>query len=263
VSEAKKMKIDLEGLQFGYGGEALPLALYEDAKNLGVEIVTGYGPSETLTAITRSTFIPHLWMELGTDEEKLRDHFVLNNSLGVPIPLTLIKLVDEDGNELPHDGKTPGRILFCSPSITKGYYKDEEKTKQAWRFDWFDVDDLCTIDEHGCVMFVDREKDAIKSGGEWIPSARLESFISTHPAVKEVAVISVQDPKWVERPMAVVVAEREVKEDEIREFLMKEYVDKGIMSKWWVPDSFAFVDEIPKTSTGKMDKKKLRERLGV
>jgi len=263
VKEAKEMGIRLDGLMFGYGGEALPLALYEDAKKLGIEIVTGYGPSETLTAITRSIFIPRLWMKLGTDEEKLRDHFVVNNSLGVPVPLTLVKLVNDEGKELPADGKTPGRILFCSPSLTREYYRDEEKTARAWRFGWFDVDDLCTIDEHGCVMFVDREKDAIKSGGEWIPSARLEGFISMHPAVEEVAVIGVHDPKWVERPIAVVVAKEKVSEEEIREFLMKEYVEKGTMPKWWVPDKIVFVDEIPKTSTGKMDKKKLMEKLGV
>ncbi len=260
VKEAKEMNIRLEGLMFGYGGEALPLALYEEAKKLGIEIVTGYGPSETLTAITRSIFVPRLWMKLGTDEEKLRDHFVVNNSLGIPVPLTLVKLVDDEGRELPHDGKTPGRILFCSPSLTREYYGDEEKTAKAWRLGWFDVDDLCTIDEHGCVMFVDREKDAIKSGGEWIPSARLEGFISTHPKVEEVAVIGVPDPKWVERPLAIVVA-KDATEEEIKEFLMKEYVEKGLMPKWWVPDRIVFVDEIPKTSTGKMDKKRLKERL--
>ncbi len=261
VSEAKKMNASLDGLQFGYGGEALPLALYEDAKRLGIDIVTGYGPSETLTAITRSVFIPRLWMELGTDEEKLRDHFVVNNSIGVPVPLTLVKLVDEDGRCLPNDGKTPGRIVFCAPSVTREYYMDAKKTERAWRFGWFDVDDICTIDEHYCIMFVDREKDAIKSGGEWIPSARLESFISTHPAVREVAVIAVHDPKWVERPMAIVVADGDLSESEIKDFLMKEYVEKGLMPKWWLPDRVVFVDEIPKTSTGKMDKKKLRDRF--
>lgn len=261
LSEAKKMNVSLKGFQFGYGGEALPLSLYEGAKKLGIEIVTGYGPSETLTAITRSAFIPRLWMKMGTDEEKLRDHFVVNNSIGVPVPLTFVKLVDDEGKELPNDGKTPGRILFYSPSITREYYGDEEKTKYAWRFGWFDVDDICTIDEHYCVMFVDREKDAIKSGGEWIPSARLEGFISTHPAVKEVAVLAMHDPRWVERPMAVVVAEKDVGEEDIKSFLVKEYVEKGLMPKWWIPDKIVFVEEIPKTSTGKTDKKALREKL--
>ncbi len=260
VNEAKKMGIKLDGLMFGYGGEALPLALYDEAKKLGIEVVTGYGPSETLTAITRSIFVPRVWMKLGTDEEKLRDHFITNNSLGIPVPLTLVKLVDDEGNELPQDGKSIGRILFCTPALTRGYYGDEEKTERAWRFGWFDVDDLCRIDEHGCIMFVDREKDAIKSGGEWIPSARLESFISTHPAVKEVAVVGVPDPKWVERPLAIVVAEG-VSEGEIRDFLLKEYVNKGIMPKWWIPDRIVFVDEIPKTSTGKMNKRKLKEKI--
>ncbi len=266
IQEAKNAGIkDLSGFAFGYGGEALPISVYNEAKSMGVEIVTGYGPSETLTAITRMIYIPRLWMQMGLDDEKLRDHFVKNNSLGVPIPLVLVKNVDEEGKEVPQDGKSPGRILLYSPSITREYYKEPEKTESAWRFGFFDVNDIVTIDEHGCIMFVDREKDAIKSGGEWIPSSRLEGFISRHPAIAEVAVVAAPHEKWVERPVALVVLKPEyfgkVKEEDLKNFLLKEFVEKGLMPKWWIPDRIVFVESLPKTSTGKINKRVIREKL--
>ena len=265
LQEAKKMGVtNLKGFLFGYGGEALPASVYEEAKRMGVSVITGYGPSETLTAITRAVFIPRLWMKMGLDEEKLIDHFVLSNSLGVTIPLSFVRVVDEDGRDVPADGKTPGRILFEAPSVTREYYKEPEKTKHAWRFGAFDVDDYVIMDEHGCIMFVDRAKDAIKSGGEWIPSTRLEGFISTHPAVAEAAAIGVSHPKWVERPIALVVLKPEYKgkvtEEDIINHLMKHHVETGEMPKWWIPDKIIFMDELPKTSTGKIDKKVLREK---
>jgi fatty-acyl-CoA synthase len=174
-------------------------------------------------------------------------------------------LVDEEGRELPQDGKTPGRILLYSPSITREYYKEPAKTQKAWRFGYFDVDDIVTIDPYGSIMFVDREKDAIKSGGEWIPSSRLEGFISRHPSVAEVAVVAMPHEKWVERPVALIVPRPEyrgkVSEEEIKNFLLKEFVEKGLMPKWWIPDKIVFVDELPKTSTGKINKRVIREKL--
>ncbi len=266
IQEAKNMGIkDLSGFLFGYGGEALPISVYEEAKSLNIDIVTGYGPSETLTAITRMIYIPRLWMKMGIDDKKLRDHFVKNNSLGVPIPLVLVKAINEEGEDVPQDGKTPGKILLYSPSITKEYYKNPEKTEKAWRHGYFDVDDIVTIDNYGCIMFVDREKDAIKSGGEWIPSSRLEGFISTHPAVAEVAVVAMPHEKWVERPVALIVLKPEyknkVKEEDLREYLIKEFIDRGLMPKWWLPDKIIFVDELPKTSTGKINKRAIRSKL--
>ncbi|MGC9180087.1 MAG: AMP-binding protein [Vulcanisaeta sp.] len=267
IESAKSMGIsDLHGFSYGYGGQALPVAVYEEAKKMGIEILTGYGPSETLTAITRSFMVPRYYLREGYDFEKFRDHQVIGNSLGTPVPLTLVKVIDENGRELPWDGKTIGRLVFYSPTITREYFGDTEKTERAWRFRYFDVDDMVVIDEHGCVFFVDREKDAVKSGGEWIPSSRLEMFISTHPAVSEVAVIGIPHPKWVERPIAIVALKPEyigkVTEDEIKSYLQREFVDKGLMPKWWIPDKFVFVktEELPRTGTAKIDKKVLRER---
>ncbi len=263
LQELKKMGVeDVSGFVFGYGGSALPISVYEDAKKMGIEIVTGYGPTETgMTAITRMIFIPRMWMKMGWDYEKMRDYFVLKNSLGVPVPLSFVKLVDEKGRELPQDGKTIGKLLLWSPSIAREYYGDPEKTKKAWRFGFFDIDDMAVIDEYGTVVFVDRTKDVIKSGGEWVPSTRVEGYISTHPAVAEVAVIGVPHPKWGERPVAIVTLKPSQKatEEELKEYLMKKFVDTGEIPKWWIPDKIIIVKELPKTATGKIDKIALRE----
>jgi len=184
-------------------GSPLPISVYEDDKKLGIDIWTGDGSSETLTVGTKSTFIPRIWMKMGTDHDKPIDHFLLNNSFLVAIPLVFVRAVDEEG------------------------------------------------------------KDVIRSGGEWIPSSRIEGFISTHPAVAEVAAIGVPDPKWGERPMALIVTKPEYKgrvtEDDIKKHLVKEHVEKSSMPSWWVPNRVIFVEEMPKTSTGKIDKKVLRE----
>ena len=154
--------------------------------------------------------------------------------------------------------------MISGPSVIKEYYKDPEKTADAWKFGMFDVKDFVVIDEYGSIIFVDREKDAIKSGGEWIPSSRLEGFISTHPAIASVAVVGVHHPKWVERPVAIIVPKPEYKgkvsEEDIVNYLNETYVEKGLMPKWWIPDKIIFVDEMPRTSTGKVDKKVLRSQ---
>ncbi|MGC8620396.1 MAG: AMP-binding protein [Caldisphaera sp.] len=267
IENAKAMGIkEINNFMYGYGGQALPVAIYEECKKMKIEIVTGYGPSETLTAITRMFMPPRYYLKEGIDDEKFRDHEVIDNTLGIPIPLTFVKVVDEQGRELPWDGKTIGRLLLYSPTVTREYLGDIEKTDRAWRFKYFDLDDMVVIDEHGCVFFVDREKDAVKSGGEWIPSSRLEMFISTHPAVSEVAVIGAPHPRWIERPIAVVVLKPEyigkVSEEELKDYLQREFVDKNLIPKYWIPDKIIFTktEELPRTSTAKMDKKVLRER---
>ncbi|MGC8701245.1 MAG: AMP-binding protein [Thermoplasmata archaeon] len=266
IQEEKKLGIsDLNGFVYGYGGQALPISVYEDAKKMNIEIITGYGPSETLTAITRSVFIPRLWMNMGLDNEKLIDHFVKNNSLGVLIPFSLNIVVDQNGKEVPQDGKTPGRFLFNSPTVAREYFKDPDRTKYAFRYGLLDVDDLVLIDKYGCVMFVDREKDVIKSGGEWIPSSEMENLISMYPGISEVAVIGISDPQWVERPIAVITLKPEstgkINEKDIINYLVENFVEKGIIPKWWIPDKIIFVKELPKTSTAKIDKKAIKQQF--
>uniref|UniRef100_UPI000AAE2B8B AMP-binding enzyme n=1 Tax=Vulcanisaeta sp. JCM 14467 TaxID=1295370 RepID=UPI000AAE2B8B len=186
-------------------------------------------------------------------------------SAGLPIPLVDIKVVDEQGREVPRDGKTMGELVVRAPWITREYLNDPEKTKNAWRDGWFHTDDIAVWDSEGYVWIMDRAKDVIKSGGEWISSTRLEDLISTHPAVYEVAVIGAPHSKWGERPVAIVVPKpgQRVTEDDIKKYLMG-LVNEGKMPKWWIPDKVIIVEsELPKTSTGKVDKKVLRERFQI
>lgn len=147
-----------------------------------------------------------------------------------------------------------GEIVARSPWLTRSYYKDPERTERLWKDSWLHTGDLAVVDKYGYIRIVDRDKDAIKSGGEFIPSLILEDVISTHPKVGEIAIVGVKDEKWGERPVAFIVPKGEVKEDEIREFLMKK-VEEGKLQKWWIPDKFVFVKELPRTSTNKIDKK--------
>jgi fatty-acyl-CoA synthase len=185
------------------------------------------------------------------------------NKAGLPAPLVEVKIVDESGKPVPRDFKTMGEILIRSPGLTEGYWMNEEKTRESWTTDgWFKTGDLGIWDKEGYILILDRAKDVIKSGGEWISSVRLEDIILTHPAVNEVAVIGVRSEKWSERPIAVVTLKpgAEAKEEDIREFLMKNYVETGKIPKWWLPDRIFIVKEIPRTSVGKINKRVIREQ---
>ncbi|ADN49662.1 long-chain fatty acid--CoA ligase [Vulcanisaeta distributa] len=252
-------KYDLRGLKFIVGGSALPRGLLEEASRRGIHVVQGFGLTETAPVIL-------LTMEKANmrnwPEDRKRE---LVLSAGLPIPLVDIRVVDGQGRDVPRDGKTMGELVVRAPWITREYLNDPEKTRNAWRDGWFHTDDIAVWDSEGYVWIMDRAKDVIKSGGEWISSTRLEDLISTHPAVYEVAVIGVPHPKWGERPVAIVVPKpgQKVTEEEIRNYLMG-LVNEGKMPKWWIPDKVVIVEsELPKTSTGKVDKKVLRERFQI
>jgi len=184
-------------------------------------------------------------------------------SAGLPLPLVDVRIVDEQDRDVPRDGKTMGELVVRAPWVIKEYLNDPEKTRNAWRNGWFHTDDIAVWDSEGYIQIMDRAKDVIKSGGEWISSTRLEDLISTHPGVGEVAVIGVPHPKWGERPIAIVVPKPgwSVTESDIRNHLMK-YVEQGQIPKWWIPDKVIIMEsELPKTSTGKIDKKILRDRI--
>ncbi len=169
-----------------------------------------------------------------------------------------MKIVDDSGAELPHDGKTFGELLVRGPWVISAYYKDEAATRAAFDADgWFRTGDIANIDAFGHMQIVDRSKDLIKSGGEWISSIDLENTAVAHPAVAEAAVIGLPHPKWDERPLLVLVPVegQDPSTEEIRAFLS----DK--VAKWWMPDDVVFVDEMPHTATGKISKLTLRERF--
>ena len=236
------------------GGAALPKGLYDRAKELNILSMAGYGMSETAPVLTLATY-NHKVLNLPENE---REQF--NISTGFATPFVEIRLRGKNGEFVPHDGKTIGEIVIRAPWATEGYYKDEEKTANLWRGGWLNTGDLAVMDAFGSLHIVDREKDAVKSGGEFIPTLLIEDVISTFPGVREVAVVARPDPKWEERPVAFISGLKEVNNAKMLDHL-KQYVDSGRIAKFWIPDEFIVIDDFPKTSTNKIDKKALRERF--
>jgi len=249
---------DLTGFKFVSAGQACPTGLYMEAKKRGIIVTQGFGMTEAAPFMGGMSILPTLEHLPEEEKDKLR-----LTRAGIPGPLVFIRVVDENMRDVPRDGKTIGEIVVRAPWLTREYFKEPEKTRELWRGGWMHTGDLGTWDENGYISYVDRIKDVIKSGGEWIVSTRLEDLISTHPGVHEVAVIGVPHEKWIERPVAVVVARPEYRgrlsEEDIRNHLMK-FVQEGKIPKWWIPDKIIITDaELPKTSTFKADKKLLRE----
>ncbi|MEL9969761.1 MULTISPECIES: long-chain-fatty-acid--CoA ligase [Metallosphaera] len=251
---AQKNQDLFKGWKVMIGGAALPSGLAHLARKMGINIAVGYGMSETAPVLTVGYY--NSLVERLNEEER----FLEQIKTGVPIPLAQIRVVDERGQDVPRDEKTVGEIVARAPWLTRSYYKDEERTNKLWKDSWLHTGDLAVVDKYGYIRIVDRDKDAIKSGGEFIPSLILEDIISTHPKVGEVAIVGVKDEKWGERPVAFIVPKGEVKEEEIVEFLM-EKVEEGKLQKWWIPDKVVFLKEFPKTSTNKIDKKTLRTQV--
>ncbi len=250
-------QVDLSNWKVVIGGSALPKGLAKASMDLGIEIMAAYGMSETCPLLTAANLKPKM-MDWNL-EEKLD---VLTKT-GLPTPLVNLKIVDPEGKEVPHDGTTTGEIVVRTPWLTQGYFKSPEKSEELWKGGWLHTGDVANIDPEGYVKITDRVKDVIKTGGEWISSLELESLISQHPSVSEVAVIGVPDEKWGERPAALVVLKPDhtFSEDILRSY-MQGLADKGAISKWAIPDRFYHVQEIPKTSVGKLNKKVIRQQVG-
>ena len=167
--------------------------------------------------------------------------------------------MDADGKRLPADGESQGELVLRAPWLTQGYFREPEKSEELWAHGWLHTGDVATIDGMGFIEIRDRIKDVIKTGGEWISSLELEDLISRHPAVREVAVVGVPDPQWGERPFALLVLRdgQALDAKGLKEHL-KPYVEQGHINKWAIPTQIALVTEIPKTSVGKLDKKRIR-----
>jgi 3-(methylthio)propionyl---CoA ligase len=235
------------------GGSACPPAMIRSfQEDYGVQVLHAWGMTEMSPLGTVATLKgKHLGLPA---EQKL----ALQCKQGRPIYGVDMKIVDNDGKELPWDGKAFGDLLVRGPWILSEYFRGEGG--KPLRDDghgngWFPTGDVATIDADGFMQITDRSKDVIKSGGEWISSIDLENAAMAHPAVAEAAVISVAHPKWDERPLLVVV--RKEGQDVSREELLKFF--EGKVAKWWIPDDVAFVDQLPHTATGKLLKTKLRE----
>ncbi|MGC9134843.1 long-chain-fatty-acid--CoA ligase [Caldisphaera sp.] len=254
-------KYDLSNILFINGGSAIPEGLAYLATKKGIKVVVGYGLTETAPVLTLAIPPARYYNKMNDN-----DLFKIQLRTGYPIPLVDLKVVDANMNPVPKDGKTIGEIVVRSPWVAPEYYKDPEKTEKAWFSNWFHTGDLAVWYEDGSVLIMDRDKDVIKSGGEWISSLRLEDAISQHPGVSMVAVIAAKHEKWIERPVALIVPkkgwENKITTEEINNFLIQNFVNKGVMSKWWLPEKVVVVNEIPLSSTGKANKRILREQYG-
>ena len=177
---------------------------------------------------------------------------------GVTVPIVQIRIRDEFDEDQPHDGKAQGELQVHGPTIAAAYYGVTESAGSFTEDGWLKTGDVVTISPTGYVKIVDRTKDLIKSGGEWISSAELENAIASAPGVAEAAVISRPDPKWDERPVGIVVGV-DGKDPDVE--AIKTYLEQKV-AKWWIPEDYVFVDEIPKTATGKINKLALRKDHG-
>jgi fatty-acyl-CoA synthase len=245
---------DKENLKLEYmertviGGSACPEAMIRQFQEKhDVFVIHAWGMTETSPLGTVNS------MNMRMATLPLEERYKLQAKQGRPMFGVELKIVGPDGKELPHDGKAFGRLLVRGPWVASGYYKHEDRS--AWVDGWFDTGDVATIDESGTMGIVDRSKDVIKSGGEWISSVELENIGIAHPAVAECAVIGVPHPKWDERPVLLVLKKegREVTEAEMLAFL------EGKVAKWWLPDRVLFVKALPHTATGKLLKRELRD----
>jgi len=250
-------KVDLTGWKVLVGGSALTQALASRAWALGIDTRSAYGMSETCPLLTADILPKEV------AEADFESQLPWRCKAGLPVPFVRLQVVDVDGQPLPHDGKSVGEVRVQAPWLTQAYYKEEKRSEELWRDGWLHTGDVGSLDEHGFLAISDRIKDVIKTGGEWLPSLELESYISQCPGVAEVAVIGVADDKWGERPAALVVPSdlKQPPTVEAIQGFMEQFVAQGKLNRWGVPSLIRIVDEIPKTSVGKLDKKRIRTEI--
>ncbi len=234
------------------GGSALPPELsrrWEEAT--GVPITSSWGMTETSPLVACS--------RLGTAHDGLDEagRRAVLSSPGPNVPLTELRLVGDDGQPVEHDGTSPGELQVAGPTVASGYFGSDAGRDSFTEDGWLRTGDVATIDAFGHLRIVDRTKDLVKSGGEWISSVALENEIMAHPAVREAAVVGVPDRRWGERPVACVDV---VPGQSFDEQSLREHLD-GRVASWWIPDTVLVLDEIPKTATGKISKVAVRETV--
>ena len=249
--------VDFSGFKMTIGGAALPRGLCKAAMQRGMNIISGYGLSETCPLLTLACLKPHMTEWNAEEQTNIRCR------TGLPVPFVDLQVVDLDGRELPHDGASVGEVVVRAPWLTMGYLKDPDGSEDLWAGGYMRTGDAGFVDQEGYLQLTDRLKDVIKSGGEWISSLLIENTLSQHEAVIEAAVIGVPDETWGERPYAIVTIKEEqkgkVSEEDLKAFLQG-FVARDVISKWSVPDWIVIVESIPKTSVGKLDKKEIRKR---
>ncbi|HQT64955.1 MAG: long-chain fatty acid--CoA ligase [Acidocella sp. 20-57-95] len=261
LSAPEAANIDLRGWKVIIGGSAMPRAMCTAALQRGIDIFTGYGMSETCPILTISHLKGDLINNPGTGSEAEIDVRV---AAGLPGVLIELDIVDENMKSQPRDGHTVGEVVARGPALTAGYIKNQEASDTLWQGGWLHTGDIGTFDANGYLHVLDRSKDVIKTGGEWISSIGLEDVILSHHAISECAVIGVEDSRWGERPIAVVVLKPDAHatEDDIKN-LVRARAETGELSKFAIPDHVVFAQSLEKTSVGKLDKKKMRAMYGT
>ncbi|NLV08437.1 long-chain-fatty-acid--CoA ligase [Halomicrobium mukohataei] len=256
LQHASEADPDLDSLEYVLsGGSATPKGLIERYReDLGIELVSGYGMTETTPITHLAETIPSNVDADGDERTATRAH------AGLPLPGVQLKVVDEDGEEVPWDGESLGELLMKGPWVTTEYFNAPDKTERSITEDgWLKTGDIARVTENGYTDVVDRLDDLVKSGGEWISSVELENRLMGHEAVAEAAVIPVEHPTWDERPAAFVVVEDDATADDdlretLRSFVAEEY------PSWWVPDTIEFIPAVPKGATGKFSKIDLEDQ---
>ena len=234
------------------GGSACPRSIMEELEDsYGVYVNHAWGMTEMSPLGTVNTLKPGM-LELPREEQ-----YAVRMKQGRPLYGVEMKIVDDDGNELPRDGQATGLLKVRGPFICSDYYREDTPSDVHDDDGWFSTGDVGSIDAEGYLQITDRSKDVIKSGGEWISSIDLENAAVGHPDIAEAAVIGVPHPRWGERPLLILVRKEggDAGRQEILDWL------KDRVAKWWVPDDVVYVDEIPHTATGKIQKTELRKRF--
>jgi len=235
------------------GGSAVPKHLSEAYREkLGLPILQAWGMTET-SPLASVAKVKSTMLQLSEDEQA--DY---RATIGLPALGVQARIANQEtGEEVPWDGETSGELQVAGPWIAKEYYNDSRSPESFTPDGWLKTGDVATIDSEGFMRIVDRTKDVVKSGGEWISSVELENEIMAHPSIAEAAVIAVKHPKWSERPLACVVLKpgETLTREDVLEFL------DGRVAKWWLPDDVVFIDEVPKTSVGKFSKRDLRDQF--
>ena len=248
--------LDLSPWKVIIGGATLPRGLQDRATEAGISLHAAYGMSETCPFLTVA--------DLSSNDPAVQ------SQTGFPGPLVDIRVVTPDMKDVPHDGETTGEVVARAPWLTQGYIDNTQASDELWDGGYLHTGDVGYIRENGALQITDRLKDIIKTGGEWISSLALENIASTCSGIEDVAAIGLPHTKWGERPVLIAQAEKDADLDQVRLCVMKAIqscVDEGELSKWAVPDELIFVDRLPKTCVGKLDKKRVRRdistRLGL
>jgi fatty-acyl-CoA synthase len=259
LGAADKARTDLKGLKMVIGGSALPKALARQALDAGIDVYAGYGMSETGPVICVAQVRTK---DLDGDPDEV---VAIRSGAGLTGPLVDLRIVDSEMKDVSHDGAASGEIVIRAPWLTQGYFNNPAASEELWAGGYLHTSDVAAMTPDGYVRITDRIKDVIKTGGEWVSSLQLEDLIAHCQGVSEVAVIGVKDEKWGERPMALVVKGASTGEEpsaaDIKAHL-KVFADGGVISKYGIPDQILFIERIPRTSVGKIDKKALRAKYG-